>query len=328
MGLFFLGIAAQDVALQFSQSDIENIERAKLMKATHRIINFSFIVLAVISIAGCANPSYKKHYADAVAYASQGNLEIANKEFKRSLEIYRFFSPSIRSGEIIDDMNQGKIEQETVALFIKGISYANQRLFKQAINEYSLVIENSPEYALAYESRGSAYIETGEYDLAINDFNTAITLESQISEAYVNRGVAYVGKSQYELAMQDYQKAIELDPNLDFSYVNLGLLYQKQNQLEKAIHNYTLALNVNGRNADAYYGRANALRDLGKYDLAIRDYNEAIKINRDVAVYYSNRGNVHLVKLGHPIMGCLDLQNACKLGECKYYNAAVKKNDC
>jgi len=298
------------------------------MKLTYKLSKFSFIVLEVVIIAGCANHSYTKHYDDGVVYASQGDLEIAKKEFKKSLELYRFFSPSIRSSEIIDDMNQGIIERETATLFIKGISYANQKAYEQAINEYTLVIGKRPKYALAYDSRGSAYLETGEYDLAIKDFNTAIAITPQFLEAYVNRGIAYVGKSQYELATQDYQKAIELDPKFDFSYVNLGLLYQKQNQLEQAIHNYTLALNINARLADAYYNRANALRDLGKYDLAITDYNEAIKINRDIAAYYSNRGYVHLVSLGHPIMGCLDLQKACKLGECENYNVAVQNDDC
>jgi len=298
------------------------------MKLTYRISNFFFIVLAAITIAGCASPSYVKHYDDGVVYASQGDLEIAKKEFNKSLEIYRFFGPSVRSSEIIDNMDKGIIEKETATLFIKGISYANQKLYDQAISAYTRVIEKEPSYARAFDSRGSAYFETGEYELAIKDFNTAIILNPQFVEAYVNRGIAYVGKSQYELAMQNYQKAIEIDPNFDLAYVNFGLLYQEQKQYEQAINNYTIALNINPKHADAYHHRANAQRDLGSYDLAIEDYNKAIKINRDAAVYYSNRGYVHLVNLGHPIMGCLDLQKACKLGECENYNAAVQNNDC
>ena len=76
-------------------------------------------------------------------------------------------------------------------------------------------------------------------------------------------------------------------------------------------------------NAEAYSNRANLHHILGKYDLAIKDYNKAIEFNPNAAVLYSNRGYVHLVRLGHEIKGCLDLQRACKLGECKYYDAAV-----
>ena len=76
------------------------------MNLTYKIFNFSFIVLAIITISSCAHRSYKEPYDKGVVYASQGSFEIARKEFDKSLEIYRFFGPSIRSIEIIDDMNK------------------------------------------------------------------------------------------------------------------------------------------------------------------------------------------------------------------------------
>jgi tetratricopeptide (TPR) repeat protein len=109
----------------------------------------------------------------------------------------------------------------------------------------------------------------------------------------------------------------------DFLFLN-----EAQELNENAVINYTSAIEVNPMNAEAYSKRANLQHILGKYDLAIKDYNVAIEFNPDAAVLYSNRGYVHLVRLGHEIKGCLDLQRACKLGECKYYDAAVQRDDC
>lgn len=298
------------------------------MNPAQKIFNLSFIVLAIVFIIGCAHRSYIEPYDKGVVYASQGSFEIARKEFNESLEIYRFFGPSIRSIEIIDDMNNRKITKETAVLLFAGISSANKKLYEQAIYDYSRAIEKHPEYARVYELRGSTYFKNGEYGLAIKDYNTVIEIDSEFTEAYVSRGVAYAGKGQYELAIQDYHKAIELNPGFDLAFVKLGFVYEEQKLYEKAIKNYTSALDINSRNAEAYYNRGNVHHSLGMHDLAIKDYNEAAEIKPGDAVLYSRRGYVHLVELGHEIKGCLDLQRACKLGECENYNAAVQRDDC
>ena len=298
------------------------------MNLTYKIFNFPFIVLTIKTIISCAHRSYKEPYDKGVVYASQGSFEIAKKEFNKSLEINRFFGPSIRSIEIIEDMNKGKITKETAALIFMEISNSNKKLYDQAINDYSRIIEKNPKYARVYELRGGTYFKIGEYGLAIKDYNTAIEIDSVFTEAYVNRGVAYAGKGQYELAIQDYQKAIEINPSFDLAYVNLGFVNEEKKLYEQAIKNYTSALDINSRNAEAYYNRGNVHHSLGSHDLAIKDYNKAIEIKPGAAVFYSRRGYVHLVELGHEIKGCLDLQKACKLGECENYDAAVQRDDC
>ena len=298
------------------------------MNLTYKIFNFSFIVLAAITIISCAHRSYEEPYDKGVAYASQGNFEFAKKEFNKSLEIYRFFGPSIRSAEIIDDMNKGKISKEAASLIFLGLSNSNKKLYDQVIIDYNQIIEKNPKYSRVYDLRGSTYYKIGKPDLAIKDYNMAIAIDPEFTEAYINRGIAYAGKSQYDPAIQDYQKAIELDPGFDLAYLNLGFVYEEQEMYRQAITNYTSALDINSSNAEAYYNRANVHHNLGKHDLAIKDYNKAIENKPGSAVFYSRRGYVHLVELGHEIKGCLDLQKACKLGECENYNAAVQRDDC
>jgi tetratricopeptide (TPR) repeat protein len=292
------------------------------------MFTLSFVALLIVFITGCAHRSYFEPYDRGVALASQGNYKVAKQEFMNSLDVYQYFTPSIRSIEIIDDMNKGIISRDTAALIFAAVSNSDKKLYDQAIIGYNRAIDNSPEYAYLYVLRGSVYSKNGEHDMAINDYNTTITIDPGIAETYINRGITYADKNQYESAIQDYQKAIELDPNLDLAYLNSGVVYEVQKLYDSAVKNYTSAIEINPVNAEAYTKRANLHHILGKYDLAIKDYNNAIEFNPDVAVLYSNRGYVHLVRLGHEIKGCLDLQRACKLGECEYYDAAVQRDDC
>ena len=308
--------------------EARNIIWILVMKIACNMFTFSFIVFLAMIIIGCAHRSYVEPYDRGVAFASQGNYEVAKQEFMNSLDVYQYFTPSIRSIEIIDDMNKGIISKDTAALIFAGISNSDKKLYDQEINGYNRAIDNNPEYAYLYVLRGRAYSTTGKHDLAINDYNTSIIIDPGIAETYIYRGITYAGKSHYESAIQDYQKAIELDPNLDIAYLNLGVVYETQTLYEHAVKYYTFAIDINPMNAEAYSKRANLHHNLGKYDLAIKDYNKAIEFNPGVAVLYSNRGHVHLVRLGHVIKGCLDLQRACKLGECKYYDAAVQNDDC
>lgn len=298
------------------------------MKITCNVFTFSFIVLLAMITIGCAHRSYVEPYDRGVTFAFQGNYEVAKQEFMNSLDIYQYFTPSIRSIEIIDDMNKGIISKDTAALIFTGIYNSDKKLYDQGIIGYNRAIDNNPEYAYLYVLRGRAYSKTGEHDLAINDYNTSIKVDPEIAETYIYRGITYAEKSHYESAIQDYQKAIKLDPNLDLAYLNLGVVYEAQTLYEYAVKYYTFAIDINPMNAEAYSNRANLYHNLGNYYLAIKDYNRAIELNPGDAVLYSNRGYVHLVRLKHVTKGCLNLRRACELGECEYYDAAVQRDHC
>ena len=72
-----------------------------------------------------------------------------------------------------------------------------------------------PDYAIAYNNRGTVYRIISEYDLAIDDCNKAIELDPDYAEPYSNRGAAYREKGEKDHAIADYDRAIELKPDID-----------------------------------------------------------------------------------------------------------------
>jgi len=58
----------------------------------------------------------------------------------------------------------------------QGDSYSDQKLWDEAIIEYSKAIEIDPNLAVAYGNRAYAYLYREQYDMAIADCNKAILL--------------------------------------------------------------------------------------------------------------------------------------------------------
>ncbi|WP_313894346.1 tetratricopeptide repeat protein, partial [Psychrobacillus sp.] len=71
-------------------------------------------------------------------------------------------------------------------------------------------IEINPEYALAYNNRGSAYGNLGKYEEAVADYTKAIEISPEYAHAYNNRAKVYEKLGNNEAGDFDRQKYNEL----------------------------------------------------------------------------------------------------------------------
>jgi len=82
----------------------------------------------------------------------------------------------------------GQAENNKVKIhFDRGISYSMGKRYSEAIDDFTRVINLSPEHNWAYIKRGLVYIKTGNTISACNDFNAAYNIEPEIAERYINR---------------------------------------------------------------------------------------------------------------------------------------------
>ena len=114
---------------------------------------------------------------------------------------------------------QEKITRLALSLFEQANFLYMLGQFDQAIQRYSEAITMNPDYADAYNNRGTAYAKTGDYEQTIADSNKAIELNPNLAKAYNNRGLAYYTKSDYDRAIADFNRAIKLKPDFPNAYV-------------------------------------------------------------------------------------------------------------
>ena len=125
-----------------------------------------------------------------------------------------------------------------------------------------------------YFDRGLKKRRAGDYEGAIVDLNKAIQLDPNFAVAYNNRGSAYNDLKQYDKAIVDYTKAIQLDPNYAVAYNNRGNAYYFLEHYDKAIADYTKAIDIEP-SVLRYNNRANAYDKIGKHAKAEADRAKA-----------------------------------------------------
>jgi tetratricopeptide (TPR) repeat protein len=95
-------------------------------------------------------------------------------------------------------------------------------------------IELNPKLAEEHYGRGIAYAQNGRYDEAIAELTEAIRLSPKWAQAYYNRGVIYGHKGNHGLAIADLNDAIRLHPKLAIAYYGRGCAYWHYGQHAQA----------------------------------------------------------------------------------------------
>ncbi len=197
---------------------------------------------------------------------------------------------------------------------------------QKAIEYLNNAILLEPNYVAAYLGRGLAYSDLGQYQRAIVDYDEAIRLTPDDPKAYFARALANDDLGQYQRAIEDYSVAIRLKPDNQIVYYFRGLVYAKFDQHKLAINDFTESLRLSP-DYSSYFARGNSYFKLNNYKLAIEDYNKAILLKIDYATAYQNRGLAYILQ-NKKRLGCLDLQKACDLGECKGLEYSKSKGYC
>jgi len=87
-----------------------------------------------------------------------------------------------------------------------------------------LTLDEALERAAAYvDSRISEMTE-----IAIADYTQAIRIDPNYASAYNNRGSAYSNKNDYDRAIADYEAALRINPNYTNARNNLELARQRR----------------------------------------------------------------------------------------------------
>ena len=178
----------------------------------------------------------------------------------------------------------------------RGLAYSSLEEWKNAITDFTRVIEVDPKYDWGYIDRGVAYQHTGQWERSVDDFTRAIDINPAAFDAYAGRSVSYGVLGQPEKAIADFSKTIKMNPGYSKGYSNRGLTYANQGYLDKAIADYTKAIELDPGYKDAFLNRSIAYGKLDQWDNAIADGLKAIQLDPENAGLYDKTGYFYLGK--------------------------------
>jgi len=157
--------------------------------------------------------------------------------------------------------------------FFSILTYQRSLVWMNTLTLFNHAIEQSPDAAFAYNSRGIAKFSGNDFDGALIDYNAAIKFNPSYSGAFYNRGIVFYATQDYEKALNDYSKAIELNPNFASAYSARGILEMdilKNDSL--AIIDYNKAILINPTFAQAFYNRGIAELRMNDKTKACNDF--------------------------------------------------------
>ena len=184
-----------------------------------------------------------------------------------------------------------KLDPDNIRVrYKKGLVLVLGGLIKDAIKEFKTVLKKEPNYALAYQGLGQAFLEARTYDKAEKNLRKAVELNPKLWKSHNLLGLGYDQQGKHDQAIYEYAAAIRLKPHNGVLYHNLGVSYSLAGDTERAVNAFQKALENRYVDKKVYNNLGLALSKVGRHEEAL----EAFKKGGDIAQAYNNLGCVYL----------------------------------
>jgi tetratricopeptide (TPR) repeat protein len=165
---------------------------------------------------------------------------------------------------------------DVVVRYTKGSAYLLLERPVLAAEEFEIILDQRPDFYIAYLSAGRAYLRADKIEEAIQHIETAIRRSEQLgsdsSWGYLILADAYNAAGSYSKAQKFYLHAVELAPDADLMHYRLGLFYETQGEVELAEDEYEHLLQVTHDKAWGHAVLASFLRRQSRLKEAIQEY--------------------------------------------------------
>jgi tetratricopeptide (TPR) repeat protein len=264
------------------------------------------------SFAGKNPKAASAWYNAGLAYDKCGELDKAERAYKKSLDVNSRYSNAIGGLGVVAWKRGNK--QEARAKFTQALQI-DQRCLPALVNMATLLrddalrsgnsaavteAQDDVRRALAVDGNNMAAYTTLAllyYDLAGGDksklemADTVITQAKGISEKYAPlwnaSGLIALKKKNVTRALRDFRRAIELDPNFVEAHLNVGAITLSFRDYTSAEASFKAVLKQDSKNIDAVIGLGVAYRGQRKIKEAEEQYVQAAKLDpRNCAVPY------------------------------------------
>lgn len=200
---------------------------------------------------------------------------------------------------------------------LKLIDSGDKALARQDVNGaiefYSQVIAQTPEFTNIYYKRGLLYLQQRRFDRAVVDFTRTLRRDALHVEAFIHRAQCLTAMGKHAEAIKDYDNAIALRADVDSWYMARGKLHNDLENYDEALRDFHAALDCNPKNVEAFVHIGTLLSAEQEYHGAVEAYSTALVLNADLPEVYVERA-VALERLGEYAAALDDLEHYQRLG--------------
>ena len=173
---------------------------------------------------------------------------------------------------------------------LRGLAYINMNRFPEAIHDYRIATEMSPDIRPLWHNLALCYMETDSLDQADSITDIIIKKWAKQADGYGLKAQVYLEKKDTTAAEVCIDKAIEVDKfNIPAHTAKANILMSHE-QYSEAIQHFDESLRLNPKQAGCLINRALCHYHLNHYRDAMADYDQALELEPKNFVGHYNRG--------------------------------------
>lgn len=186
-------------------------------------------------------------------------------------------------------------ENNPMLLLNLGIIQRQLRLTDDAYISFTASLVNNSDSALVLHNRASLLCDLDHYKDAMEDYSTIINIDPSNAEAYYRRGLLYLENNDMISAERDFKKCEDIDDSDLFAKLSKALLLKLEDDWEGAEKIYTSIITSDVKKLNAYYlNRAECYVNTAKYASAAADLRAVESSEKNNPYFYVLRGRVRL----------------------------------
>jgi tetratricopeptide (TPR) repeat protein len=233
---------------------------------------------AALQLAPGAN---RIHYALAMAYRNLGDLK------KATAHLAQQGTAGVRVNDPLFDGLQELITGERIHL-VRGKLALDARSYKEAIDEFRLVIAANPNSLPARINLGAALVQTGDTKAAAANFDEALRIDPRNTNAHYNLAALLANENQHEAAIRHLREILNTEPNDAGARSLLATELRKTGKLDEALLESTRVAEADPDNEEAVLSLIRLLQQK-------REYKQALDLLKKAHEQYPEKGQTALM---------------------------------
>lgn len=163
-------------------------------------------------------------------------------------------------------------ESELRALFEEAVTHQAKGQLPEAIEKFTKVVIEKPDFPQAWNSRGAALQKLGHPFDAILNYDKACQHDPNSAIPFNNRGTAYCDLEMYDRAIEDYERAIGYDPDCGVSYNNKGNALVRLARIKEGAAAYAEGVRRDPKDVSCHFGLSLTLLQLGQFEEGWKEF--------------------------------------------------------
>jgi serine/threonine protein kinase/Flp pilus assembly protein TadD len=128
-----------------------------------------------------------------------------------------------------------KYPKEKGIFYDLGIYYRNRGAYDKAIIEVNIALELDPNYGLAHNELGYAYLATEDFSKAVDHFKKYVSLSPGEANPLDSLAEAYFDMGRLDEALANYKDALKIKSDLFSPYFSVGYIYALKAEYAEAM---------------------------------------------------------------------------------------------